>query len=141
MGNRHIFITSPTKTELLNKVNIALRDTPISAKELFEIYYYDEILPFLKKSGQQSIRGKKDLGKVWQIQTKTFKSLYEERVRVLLDEWQNMKKNGTKKSKKLAQKMLIHSPKSLSPKTMAKKMKRSKKEGKMKKMDCSLIRT
>ena len=98
--NRHIFITQPTKQELLNKIKLSLSSNPPTAKELFEIYYYDEILPFLKKSGQQSIRGKKDLSKVWQIQTKTFKNLYEDRAKILMEEWQKMKKETKKKSKK-----------------------------------------
>jgi len=98
--NRHIFITSPTRQELLNKIKLSLSSNPPTAKELFEVYYYDEILPFLKKSGQQSIRGKKDLSKVWQIQTKTFKNLYEDRAKILLEEWQKMKKDTKKKSKK-----------------------------------------
>ena len=142
--NRHIFITSPTKSELLAKVNIALRENPISAKELFEIYYYDEILPFLKKSGQQSIRGKKDLAKVWQIQTKTFKGLYEDRARILLEEWQKLRKETKKSKKSRTQKMLEHSPKTLSPKNskVSEKGKRVKKIAtKVERMECSLIRT
>eukprot|EP00484_Ammonia_sp_Unknown_P011297 CAMPEP_0197077198 /NCGR_PEP_ID=MMETSP1384-20130603/212496_1 /TAXON_ID=29189 /ORGANISM="Ammonia sp." /LENGTH=578 /DNA_ID=CAMNT_0042516059 /DNA_START=46 /DNA_END=1782 /DNA_ORIENTATION=- len=98
--NRHIFITPPSKQELVDKIGLSLQQTPPSAKELFEIYYYDEILPFLKKSGQQSIRGKKDLGKVWQIQTKTFKNLYEDRSKILTEEWLAMKKAAKEERKK-----------------------------------------
>eukprot|EP01084_Bolivina_argentea_P187389 322794_1 len=59
--NRHTFITTPTREDLMSKITLQSNATPPTAKDLFEIYYYDEILPFLKKSGQQSIRGKKDL--------------------------------------------------------------------------------
>jgi len=72
---------------------------PPSAKQVFEIYYYDEILPFLKKSGQQSIRGKKDLSNVWHIQTKAFKSFYEERSRILSTEWNKLSKEQKKMKK------------------------------------------
>eukprot|EP01084_Bolivina_argentea_P205112 350442_1 len=97
--NRHIFITSPKKEELLLKIKLTINTNPPTAKEIFEQYYYDEILPFLKKSGQQSIRGKKDLSKVWQIQTKTFKGLYEDRAKLLLEEWIKLKKNSKKPKK------------------------------------------
>merc|ERR1712048_1045718 len=97
--NRHIFHYSTSKEELLKKIKLSVHRGPPSAKQVFEIYYYDEILPFLKKSGQQSIRGKKDLSNVWHVQPKAFKSFYEERSRILLTEW-NKLKGEFKKNKK-----------------------------------------
>ena len=51
----------------------------------------------MKKSGQQSIRGKKELAKCWNIQTKVFQSIYEERADILRDEWLAMKAKVKKK--------------------------------------------
>merc|ERR1712048_1081902 len=97
--NRHIFHYSTSKEELLKKIKLSVHRGPPSAKQVFEIYYYDEILPFLKKSGQQSIRGKKDLSNVWHIQTKAFKSFYEERSRILSTEWNKLSKEQKKNKK------------------------------------------
>jgi len=101
--NRHIFITPPTKQELIERVGLSIDYPPPNGKALFEIYYYDEILPFLKKSGQQSIRGKKDLAKTWEIQTKVFKNLYEARAKILNEEWLKMKSDAKQKLKKKKQ--------------------------------------
>ena len=137
--NRHIFITSPTKKELLHKIKLSLSSNPPTAKELFEVYYYDEILPFLKKSGQQSIRGKKDLSKVWQIQTKTFKNLYEERAKILLEEWLKMKKENKKNKTKKSRSSSLSSS---SPKSQSQKLNESSSsETIIRKIECSLIRT
>jgi len=140
--NRHIFIIQPSKAELLKKIKISVTRGPPSAKQVFEVYYYDEILPFLKKSGQQSIRGKKDLSNVWHIQTKAFKSFYEERAKILTTEWQRLSKE-MKKMKKSKERNGGTTPRLVKKLSLSsnKIMRHDKKMSKCKKLDVRLIRT
>jgi len=94
--NRHIHFSTLSLEELLRKIKLSVDHQPPNGVDIFSAFYYDEILPFLKKSGQQSIRGKKDLAKCWKIQTKVFKEIYEERAALLRDEWLRMKQRATK---------------------------------------------
>merc|ERR1712130_383387 len=85
-----------TTKELLRKVTLSTSQQPPDAKRLFELYYMEEIYPFISKHAQETVSTKKDIGKAWGFQKKDFQNIYEKRSELLKAKWLEMR--GTNNS-------------------------------------------
>merc|ERR1740123_241773 len=89
-----------TLNELQRKVKLSPTTSPPDAQKLFELYFMDEIYPYISKHGQDTVSNRKTIAKVWDLQTSHFIDVYTKRSELLWNEW-NAHYNNHNNSKKV----------------------------------------
>merc|ERR1712154_397794 len=93
-----IFIDNITLKELIHKTHLDLTHPPPSAQQIFELYFKDDIYPYIRQNIQSLIRNKRDITKLWDLQSTALQKIYIERAKMLKNEWldrtKRAKKNG-----------------------------------------------
>ena len=84
--------------DLLNKVTIDITLPPPSAQELFESYFKEDIYPYIRHNIQSQIRNKRDITKLWDLQSIILQNIYIERAKLIKQEW--TKRRGKESNKK-----------------------------------------
>jgi len=82
-----IYFYKLTLRQLLEKVDLELFNEPPSAQQIFEIYFKEDIFPHIRCGIQSKINNKKDIAKLWEVQSNTLQSIYADRAEILKAEW------------------------------------------------------
>ena len=82
-------------SDLLRKINLDITLPPPSAQELFEAYFKEDIYPYIRHNIQSQIRNKRDITKLWDLQSIILQNIYIERAKLIKEEWTKRRaKNG-----------------------------------------------
>eukprot|EP01084_Bolivina_argentea_P194500 333718_1 len=81
--------------DLLKKLTLDITLPPPSANELFETYFKEDIYPYIRHNIQSQIRNKRDITKLWDLQSIILQKIYEERAELLRVEWTKLRKQNT----------------------------------------------
>lgn len=94
------FDTDLTLKEVLAKNELDMSLPPPTPQELFEAYFKEDIYPYIRHNIQSQIRNKKDIAKLWDLQSSILQGIYVQRARLLKKEWEQRKKNDKRKKRK-----------------------------------------
>lgn len=72
---------------MLQKVDLSLFTAPPSGQEVFEIYFKEDIFPFIRHGIQSKITNKKVIHSLWDIQSNMLQKIYCDRSDLLKTEW------------------------------------------------------
>eukprot|EP01084_Bolivina_argentea_P076729 139088_1 len=78
-------------SDLLSKCSLDTTLPPPTAQELFETYFKEDIYPYIRHNIQSQIRNKRDITKLWELQSNILQNIYDERAALLYQEWKNRK--------------------------------------------------
>eukprot|EP01083_Nonionella_stella_P139752 426984_1 len=76
-----------TLEDLLQKTHLDMSLPAPTARQLFEMYFNEDIYPYAHHNIQSHIRNKRDRVKLWDAQSNTLQNIYQERAKLLNDEW------------------------------------------------------
>eukprot|EP01083_Nonionella_stella_P093723 262745_1 len=82
-----ICFDSLTLDDLLQKTSLDLAVPAPTARQLFEIYFKEEIHPYVHHQIQCHLRNKRDILKLWDVQSNRLQNIYEHRAKLLKEEW------------------------------------------------------